>query len=78
MATVTINFPDQETINSFIGWFCDGGGEQYYMDVSEDSDYEPINNFNYLQDGLDWFIAAEHIEEEIKSPLIGDELINQS
>ena len=63
MATVTINFPDNETLDSFTGWFCDGGGEQYYMDMSEEQDENPINNLSYKWAGNDCFITCERVEE---------------
>ncbi len=40
MATVTLTFPDDESAESFVGWFLDGGGE-YQWNEGRESEGDP-------------------------------------
>jgi hypothetical protein len=43
MTKVVIEFPDEVTAMSFLGWFCDGGGEQDFM-MGDKEHYAPREN----------------------------------
>jgi hypothetical protein len=52
MTRVVIEFPNEATAESFLGWFCDGGGEQQFMMAEQECYAErdgrnPINEFTY-------------------------------
>jgi len=72
--TVTLEFPDESTRDSFMSWLSDGGGEYAYMEASRYHDIPPINNLDYSRAFRAWgydklkdgepVIKCEHIEEE--------------
>lgn len=51
MKRVVIEFPDEASAKSFLGWWSDGGGEQYFFEAEEiyakREKRKPINRFDY-------------------------------
>lgn len=35
MKRVVFEFPDEVTAKAFLGWFCDGGGEEIFFESEE-------------------------------------------
>lgn len=49
---LVIEFPDEKSRESFLTWFCDGTGEQEFMDLerdqyAEEDGRDPIIQFTY-------------------------------
>lgn len=42
MKTITLNFETEELCDNFIGWFCDGGGEDNFYSTIEYTDRTPF------------------------------------
>jgi hypothetical protein len=48
---IILEFPDKASSDSFLNWWCDGGGEQQFFGVDEEyagrEDRKPIGRFDY-------------------------------
>ena len=79
MRRLIIEFPDDGSIDAFLGWFADGGGDQQFF-MSEDyrasdDNRKPIGRFSYerafpawgydpAKHGADLTVVAHHAANE--------------